>query len=153
MYAVIRMRGNVNVRKTIADTLTMLRLNRINHCVILDETPNNSGMIQKVKDYVAYGKIDAETLTQILANRGKIEGGISLTDEYVAENTDFDSIASFAEAVSEGKASFSAVPGLKPVFRLHPPRKGHSGIKRPTQKGGVLGNHDENINVLLNKMR
>ena len=98
MYAVIRMRGNVNVRKTIADTLTMLRLNRINHCVILDETPNNSGMIQKVKDYVAYGKIDAETLAQILANRGKIEGGISLTDEYIAENTDFDSIASFADA-------------------------------------------------------
>ncbi|MDY6932317.1 MAG: uL30 family ribosomal protein, partial [Halobacteriota archaeon] len=34
MYAVVRLRGNVNVRPEIKDTLKMLRLNRINHCVL-----------------------------------------------------------------------------------------------------------------------
>jgi large subunit ribosomal protein L30 len=36
---------------------------------------------------------------------------------------------------------------------MHPPRKGHAGIKRTFRQGGILGNHGTEINVLLNKMR
>ncbi|MHC1576148.1 MAG: 50S ribosomal protein L30 [Methanosarcinaceae archaeon] len=153
MFAVIRVRGSVNVRGSIEDTLRMLRLQRINHSVVLEESPNNKGMLQKVKDYVAYGTIDAETLGQMLTNRGRLEADVRLSDEYVAENTEFDSISSFAEAVCNGDAKLADIPTLKPVFRLHPPRKGHAGIKRPVPAGGVLGNHGEDIKVLLNKMR
>ncbi|MDO9516429.1 MAG: 50S ribosomal protein L30 [Methanosarcinaceae archaeon] len=153
MYAVIRMRGPVNVRGSIEDTLKMLRLHRVNHCAILGDNPHNMGMIQKVKDYVAYGTIDADTLAQILKSRGMLEGGARLTDAHITENTDFGSIDAFAEAVSEGNAAFKDVPKLKPVLRLHPPRKGHAGMKRTTQQGGVLGNHGDEIKVLLNKMR
>lgn len=153
MFVLVRMRGNVDVRGTIQDTLYMLRLNRVNHCVVINDTPHNRGMIQMVKDYVAYGTIDAATLTEMLTNRGKLEGGEKLTNEYLSQNTDYSTIAEFAEAVCTGKASLKDVPGLKPVFRLHPPRKGHAGIKKPVELGGVLGNHGENIKVLLNQMR
>jgi large subunit ribosomal protein L30 len=153
MYAVVRVRGPVNVRYTIEDTMEMLRLHKVNHCVFLPENPHFKGMVQKVKDYVAYGKVDAKTLAEILETRGRLEGNTRLTEAYVKENTNYDSIESLAAAVVEGKASLKDVPKLKPVFRLHPPRKGHSGIKRTVQQGGVLGNHDEEINVLLHKMR
>ena len=153
MYALIRVRGNVNVRGSIEDTLKMLRLHRVNHCVLLSDNPHNKGMIQKVKDYVAYGTIDMETLAGMLKNRGMLQGGEKLTDEYVAENTEFSSIEAFAQAVIDGNASLKDVPALKPVFRLHPPRKGHSGIKRTAQQGGILGNNGEDINLLLKKMR
>jgi len=153
MYAIVRVRGQVNVRYTIEDTMKMLRLHKVNHCVLVPENPHFKGMVQKVKDYVAYGKVDAKTLAEILENRGRLEGGSLLTEEYIRENTAYDSIQAFAEAVIEGKASLKDVPKLKPVFRLHPPRKGHAGIKRTVQQGGVLGNHDEDINVLLHKMR
>jgi large subunit ribosomal protein L30 len=153
MYAVVRVRGQVNVRYTIEDTMKMLRLHKVNHCVLVPENPHFKGMVQKVKDYVAYGKVDAKALAEILENRGRLEGGLRLTEEYVRENTAYDSIQAFAEAVIEGKASLKDIPKLKPVFRLHPPRKGHAGIKRTVQQGGVLGNHDEDINVLLHKMR
>lgn len=153
MYAIVRVRGQVNVRYTIEDTMKMLRLHKVNHCVLVPENPHFKGMVQKVKDYVAYGKVDAEILAEILENRGRLEGGLRLTEEYVRENTAYDSIQAFAEAVIEGKASLKDIPKLKPVFRLHPPRKGHAGIKRTVQQGGVLGNHDEDINVLLHKMR
>ncbi len=153
MYAVVRLRGQVNVRYTIEDTMKMLRLHKVNHCVFVPEDPHYKGMVQKVKDYVAYGKVDAKTLAEVLENRGRLEGDTRLTNEYIRENTDYDSIQAFAEAVVEGKASLKDVPKMKPVFRLHPPRKGHAGIKRTVQQGGVLGNHDENINVLLHKMR
>ncbi|HWQ44640.1 MAG TPA: 50S ribosomal protein L30 [Methanosarcina barkeri] len=153
MYAIVRVRGQVNVRYTIEDTMKMLRLHKVNHCVLVPENPHFKGMVQKVKDYVAYGKVDAKTLAEILENRGRLEGGSLLTEEYIRENTAYDSIEALAEAVIEEKASLKDVPKLKPVFRLHPPRKGHAGIKRTVQQGGVLGNHDEDINVLLHKMR
>jgi large subunit ribosomal protein L30 len=82
-----------------------------------------------------------------------LQGGERLTNEYLAANTKFASIEAFAQAVCEGSATLKDVPNLKPVFRLHPPRKGHAGIKRTVQQGGVLGNHGEDINQLLKKMR
>ncbi|MCD4807744.1 MAG: 50S ribosomal protein L30 [Methanococcoides sp.] len=153
MFAVVRVRGPVNVSGKIEDTLGMLRLHKVNHCVFLQDTPNNKGMIQKAKDYIAYGTVDVESLTEVLGNRGRLEGDARLTDEYVKENSEFASIASFAEALVNGDAKITDVPLLKPVFRLHPPRKGHAGMKRTAQQGGVLGNHGDDIKALLNKMR
>ncbi len=153
MYAIIRLRGSVNTRPEIKDTLKMLRLNQINHCVVVPETPNFKGMIQKVKDYVAFGPINAETLALILENRGRIVGGDRLTDEYVAKNSAFKSVKEFADAVSSDKATLGDLPGLNPVFRMHPPRKGHAGLKRTFQQGGALGNYGEEISDLVEKMR
>ena len=54
--------------------MKMLRLHKVNHCVLVPENPHFKGMVQKVKDYVAYGKVDAKTLAEILENRGRLEG-------------------------------------------------------------------------------
>lgn len=153
MFVLVRMRGNVDVRGSIRDTLHMLRLNRVNHCVVVNDTPHNRGMIQLVKDYVAYGVIDESTLVEMLSNRGKLVGGNRLTNDYLSKNTNFSTIEELASSMISGKTSFKDIPDLKPVFRLHPPRKGHAGIKKPVELGGVLGNHGEDIKVLLNKMR
>jgi large subunit ribosomal protein L30 len=152
MYAVVRLRGRVNVSRKIKNTLAMLRLHRKNHCVIVPDTPSFRGMLQIVKDYVAYGEINAETLAILLRKRGELSGGKPLTDEYVKEKTGL-SIDEFAKAVVEGKASFKDLPDLKPVLRLHPPRKGLRNIKWQFQAGGELGYQGRQINNLLCKMR
>jgi hypothetical protein len=46
--------------------MKMLRLHKVNHCVFVPEDPHYRGMVQKVKDYVAYGKVDAKTLAEVL---------------------------------------------------------------------------------------
>jgi large subunit ribosomal protein L30 len=153
MYVIIRLKGGVNTRPEIKDTLRMLRLNQINHAVVVEDNPNYRGMIKMVKDYVAFGIADAATLATILENRGRLVGGDRLTDDYVAKNSAFKSINAFAEAVVAGSAKLSDMPGLNPVFRLHPPRKGHAGIKRTYQQGGALGNYGEDISALVEKMR
>ena len=58
MIAVVRIRGLCRIRKDLADTLYMMRLYNKNHAVVLEETKQNLGMIKKVKDFVAYGKIE-----------------------------------------------------------------------------------------------
>ena len=153
MYVIIRLKGGVNTKPQIKDTLRMLRLNQINHCVVVDENPHYRGMIQIVKDYVAFGKISADALATILEGRGRLTGGERLTDDYVAKSSAYKTIGEFAAAVVDGKAKLSDLPGLNPVFRLHPPRKGHAGLKRTYQQGGALGNYGEEISVLVEKMR
>ncbi len=153
MYAAVRLRGGVKTRQDIRDTLSMIHLDRVNHCVILPETANYHGMIHKAKDYIAWGVVNPETLAQMLENRGRLEGGDALTLEYLTKNTKFKSFGELAKAVCEGKSSLAEVPKLKPVFRMHPARKGLKGTKRTFQEGGDLGFHGAQINALLNKMR
>lgn len=149
--ALIRVRGKVGVRREIKDTLSMLRLHKVNHMVIVDENPSYNGMIQKVKDYITWGEIDKETLAKLLRKRGRLTGNRRLTEEYVQEKLGM-SIDEFAQAVINGEKRLTDLEGLKPVFRLHPPRGGHKTIKRPFKDGGALGYRGEKINELIERM-
>ncbi len=130
----------------------MLRLNRANHLVILPEDPSTLGMLRKAKDYITWGIIEPEVLALVLRNRGRLEGDRPLTDSYLKERTGHGSIDELARAICDGRASLREVPGLKPVIRLPPPRKGYEGVKRSFVEGGALGNRGERINDLLHRM-
>jgi len=153
MLAVVQVRGTVNSRREIRDTLKMLRLHHINHCVIIPNTPEYLGMVRKVKDFVAYGEVDEETFVTILQTRGRLIGNKRLTDSYIMEHTRYGNVEEFARAIVRGDVTFGDLPSLKPVLRLHPPRKGHMTIKRTFNQGGALGNYGKEINSLLYKMR
>src|SRR5512137_1028319 len=105
MYAIVQVRGVVKTRREIKDTLAMLRLHHINHCVVVPDTPEYLGMIRKVKDFVAYGEVDAESLATVLSTRGRLVGNRPLTDEYVKANSPFSTITEFANAVAKGEAA------------------------------------------------
>ncbi|WP_457554856.1 50S ribosomal protein L30 [Candidatus Pyrohabitans sp.] len=151
--AVVRVRGKVGVAREVEDTLRMLRLTRVNHCVLIDDRPTYRGMLQKAKDYITWGEVTQEEVALILRNRGELQGGTRLSDAYVREHTRFESIDDFARAFVEFKAELSDIPGLKKVFRLHPPRKGYRGIKRSFVEGGALGYRGEAMRELLRRMR
>jgi large subunit ribosomal protein L30 len=151
MYAIVRLRGSVNTKPDIKDTLKMLRLHRINHCVVVPESPHYRGMIQKVKDYVAWGEIDEDALASMLEMRGRLSGNRRLTDQVIKDKTACGTMKEFASEVFRGSATLQDA-GIKPVFRLHPPRKGHRGTKKTVKEGGELGYH-ESISDLIRKMR
>jgi large subunit ribosomal protein L30 len=110
-------------------------------------------MIRKVKDFVAYGEVEPEALLTVLSTRGRLVGNRPLTDEYVKGHSPFSTIAEFAAALAKGEVTLRDLPGLKPVMRLHPPRKGHRPLKRTFQQGGALGYYGKEINTLLYRMR
>ena len=151
-YAVIRVRGGINVRKTINDTLKMLRLNRVNHCVIIPESNEYKGMLKKAKDYITWGEIDAEVLNELLTTRGKLLGDKPLDDKIIKSKSKFKSTTQFSTEIIKGKAKLTDVKDIKPVLRLHPPKKGYEGIKRPFVMGGALGYRGEKINDLIRRM-
>ncbi|ASJ14601.1 50S ribosomal protein L30 [Thermococcus radiotolerans] len=150
--ALIRLRSGIRAKGDVRDTLAMLRLHRINHLVLVDDNPSYKGMVQKVKDYITWGEIDAETLAELLRKRGRLIGNRPITDEYVKEKLGM-TIEEFAEKVVAGEMKLTDLPNIKPVFRLHPPRGGLKGSKkRSFKEGGALGYRGERINDLIERM-
>lgn len=151
-WAVVRVRGTVNIDGKIKDTLKMLRLNKPNHCVVIPETPTYRGMLQVVKDYVIWGEIQPSVLSDMLKRRGQLEGGKNVSDNVVKSHTGFESVSAYSQALLKGEASFKKFKELKPVFRLNPPKKGYNGIKRAHSVGGALGYRGDKINELIRRM-
>lgn len=140
LLAVIKVKGSVNIGKDAKNTLDMLRLNRVNHCVLVRSTPTFEGMLKKVKQYLTWGRIDAGTLEKLLLKRGRSAGNKRI------EASEAKRIAKILE-----KKPVSEVKSIKPVFRLNPPSKGYKSIKRPFPRGD-LGCRGEKINALLKRM-
>lgn len=142
MFAVVRVRGSVNVRKEIKDTLKMLRLSRINHCVLIRKDPATEGMIRKAKDFVTWGEINDKTLEKLVSERGRLAG-----DKKIEGKQAKNILARIKKA-----GNTKEVEGFKPVFRMNPPAKGYGGnIKHPYPRG-ALGYRGEKINDLLQRM-
>jgi large subunit ribosomal protein L30 len=130
LLAVIRVRGRVNVRSDIAETLERLRLKRVNNCILLKPTESYRGMLKKCINHVAYGDIDEATLGRLLSEKAE---GVSAKD------------------LLSGNYDFAKLKEQMP-FRLHPPRHGYRSIKLSFKQGGSLGNMGPEINKLISRM-
>jgi len=140
MYAAIRIRGSVNLRKEIKDTLAMLRLYRKMHCVLLKETDSIKGMLKRVNNWITYGEIEDDILKLLVEKRGRKLGNKRLTKEE-------------AEEVFKKIKENEKVPEeIKPVFRLTPPSKGFKKSIKQHYPKGELGYRGEKINELLKRM-
>ncbi|DAC49197.1 MAG TPA: 50S ribosomal protein L30 [Candidatus Thalassarchaeaceae archaeon] len=153
-WLVIRVRSNIGVERSIRETMGHLNLTRVNHAVLIPENEAYAGMLQKAKDYITWGKVDEETITSLISERGRLMGDKPITDKVVKAETDFKSIKAFATAIATGDSTTKAIADMKPVFRLHPPRgtKGWGGIKRHFTVGGALGYRGEAITDLAGRM-
>jgi large subunit ribosomal protein L30 len=151
-YAVIRIRGTVNVNRKIEDTMNMLNLTRVNHCVILPENNIMKGMLDKAKDYITWGEVSEQNLARLIKFKGRLIGDKPIDDNYIMENSEFTSIMSISKGISNNEFGYKDLKNVKPIFRLSPPRKGYEGIKRSYRNGGALGYRGEDINDLLERM-
>jgi len=155
LFFAVRIRGAPGMRGKISDTLKMLRMHKVNHGVLIWGTQSYKGMLVKCKDYIAYGEIDEKTLIRLLRVRGKVEGNKILTEEYIKNLTNYKNFRELAKALLNGEIQYreNDIFKIKPVFRLHPPKKGHRGtIKKHYNEGGTLGNVGLYINELIHKM-
>ncbi len=155
VYAIIRIRGIPDTPYDIEYTLRLLRLVRKFHCVLYPDTPSIRGMLAKVKDWVTWGEIDRPTLIELLRKRGRVVGNKPLTDEYVKQKLGLSSIEELADKILREEILFHKLEkyGIKPVFRLHPPRGGfRKSTKKPYGAGGELGYRGIAINELLRRM-
>jgi len=140
MKTIIRIRGEVGLDKDLKETLHRLRVRKKYSCVVLPNvSKQQEGMIKKVKNCVAYGEINKELFEKLIEARG----------QPIDKKKKIDSKKA-VEELTKGK-SYQEL-NLKPFFRLHPPRKGINSKKHFGKEKGVLGDHGDEINKLLERM-
>ena len=151
-FAVVKVRGTISAQRETRETLDMLRLDRTNNAVLIDNRPSYIGMLYRVQNYVTWGEVSKETVALLLKKRGRFAGGKKLTDESV-EKLGYKSIDALADAIASCKAEFQKLPNVQPVFKLRPPSKGFKGkTKKSFSAGGEAGYRGEKINELIKRM-
>ena len=139
MIIVIRISGLVEVPEKVQETLFRMRLRRKYSAIILQETVETGKLLKKVRNFTAFGKLNKETLIELLAKRAKFTG----------KKVDAKALA---DSIEKQKLLDITSLGIKPFFRLHPPRKGiDTKVHFPIRKG-VLGDNKEKINDLVRRM-
>ena len=75
MIAVIRIKGQVGIKRPVKETLDRLRLRKKYICVVFEEPSKEVlGMVKKMKDFVAFGEISEETYKELVEKRGQKDG-------------------------------------------------------------------------------
>ncbi|MFH1325736.1 MAG: uL30 family ribosomal protein [archaeon] len=140
MICIIRIKGQVGLRRDVKETLDRLGLRKKYSCVVINPNMENKGMIKKINDLAAYGEINDETFTELIEKRGQLIDNGSKTKKIDAKK--------MVDEINKGKKYKEL--NLKPFFRLHPPRKGIESKKHFPK--GVLGNNKDKINDLVKRM-
>ncbi len=138
VIAIVRVRGVAGIKPDIRKTMELLRLHKKHHCVVYPKmTKSLEGMLRVCQDYVTWGEITSDSLSDLVAKRGRLPG-----DKKV-DNKEVSTIIKGIEAGEEVK--------IKPVFRLHSPRKGWGNVKLRFPKG-ALGPRDNMVDLLKRMM-
>lgn len=151
----IRIDGMPGVKPPQESTLNALRMKTRFSAVLLRDNPATRGMLRRVKDHVTWGDANKEDLKLLLSNRADTEDGLGIDAKFVKEKTKFASLSELLSEVYSGEFAIEKLwqAGIKPVFRLHPPRGGfRRSSKRPFADSGELGYREDGLHDLLTKM-
>jgi len=147
-WTVVRVRGTIHAKHEVAETLRFLHLSRPNHATVVPETPDVRGMLTRVQGYITWGEADPETVGLLLKERGLTTAGARLGAP--PAGTEAPDLSGLAKKVTSD--GILAVPDVKPLFRLHPPKGGWKSTKKPFVRGGALGYRGKAINDLVRRM-
>ncbi|ORD94507.1 RL7 [Enterospora canceri] len=155
----VQIRSQCGINPKTKKTMELLRLTKINRCVILKNNECIRKMLQISKDYIAYGTVDYQMLRKLVYNRGcgKIGNSrVKLTNEVIEDAFDgkYRCIEELLYSVYSGSEDMKMILNFIVPIKLNCPRGGFcAGRKlRSFVQGGASGNHEELLCNLLEKM-
>ncbi|HTS32578.1 MAG TPA: 50S ribosomal protein L30 [Thermoplasmata archaeon] len=149
-WMVVRVRGTIHAKHEIAETLRFLHLTRANHATVLPEVPEYKGMLVRAQGYITWGEADPETVGILLHERGTTASGARVGPETLGKEIHAKDLPELTQSVLAG--GLPPVAGLRPLFRLKPPKGGWRSTKKPFGLGGALGYRGKAINDLVRRM-
>lgn len=150
-YLVVRMRGTVNVPYWANTTLQSLNLVKKFRATIVPESDEYSGMLNRIRQLVAWCRVDNETVKDLLDKKGRKTASqpLKMTDL----PKEYDSLDKLASDIANDAVVFSRLNGIKPWFALNPPRGGFKkSIKKQVPQNGILGENKLLIDLVKKMM-
>jgi ribosomal protein L30/L7E len=72
MIAVIRIKGQVGLKKEVKETLHRLKIRKKYVCIVIEKpTDVQIGMIKSMRNFISYGEISKETYKKLVEARGQ----------------------------------------------------------------------------------
>ncbi|MBI3859947.1 MAG: hypothetical protein HY296_06915 [Thaumarchaeota archaeon] len=139
LILVLNLHGAINSSSGVRKTLEELRVVRKFTASVVTDDVTTVGMLKLCKDYLAWTDAEPELLTALLKKRGMVSESKTL-DAAAVKKLGYKDHAQMADEMLKGGIRLSAVKGVRPFFRLGPPRGGFkSSLRRQATERGTLG--------------
>ncbi len=139
LILILNIHGAINTSSGVRKTLTELNVIRKFTASVVTDDVNTMGMLKLCKNHLAWTQADSELLTMLLKKRGMVSESRSL-DAVALKSMGYKDHADLADKMLKGGIRLSAVAGIRPFFRLAPPRGGFkSTLRRQSSDRGTLG--------------
>ena len=150
-YLVVRMRGTVNVPYWADTTLESLNLAKKFRATIVPESTEYSGMLNRVRQLVAWCRVDNDTVKALLDKKGRKTASQVLKESDIPK--EYSNLDKLADDIANDAVVFSKLEGIKPWFALNPPRGGFKkSVKKQTTQNGILGENNSLIELVKKMM-
>jgi large subunit ribosomal protein L30 len=145
------MRGTVDVPYWAKSTLDNLNISKKFNATIVPESREYMGMLNKVRQLVAWCRVDNDTVKDLLDKKGRKSSSQPLrSSDLPKEYTSFDKLAS---DIANDSIVLSKLDWIKPWFALNPPRGGFKKTtKKQSSQGGILGENKILIDLVKKMM-
>jgi len=141
LLLVLNLRGKINSTDGVRKTLGELKVERRFSATIVTDDAPTLGMLRACKDFVAWAPVDPKLLTNLLKARGMVSESKRL-DQEALKSLGFKKYEDFADKIMKDGQRLSAHAGIRPFFRLSPPRGGYKlSSRRQASEKGILGNN------------
>ncbi len=141
LLLVVNLHGKIDSPEPVRKALTELKVERRFSASLVPGDGPTLGMLRLCKDYLAWGPVDSALLSDLLKKRGMVSESRRL-DAGALKGLGFKKYEEMAEKLLKGGARLSSLEGIRPFFRLSPPRGGFkSSSRRQASERGILGNN------------
>ncbi|HYC27061.1 MAG TPA: 50S ribosomal protein L30 [Nitrososphaerales archaeon] len=139
LFLVVNLHGLINSSGPVRKALNELKVERKFSASVVSDDDTTVGMLRLCKDRIAWAPVEADLLSTLLKQKGMISGAKSL-DSAALKGMGYKTHEELAQAMIKGNLRLSKVAGVRPFFRLAPPKGGfkRSMRKQYTEKG-ILG--------------
>jgi len=151
LLLVLNLHGAINSSGPVREALEELKVVRRFSASVVPGDASTLGTLKLCKDRVAWAPIDADLLATLLKKRGMVSATKAL-DSASLKKMGYKSYEDLAAKMVKGDIRLSAVEGLRPFFRLAPPRGGFKrSMRRAFSEEGLLGSNPK-LSELVRRM-
>lgn len=141
LLLVLNIHGKINSSEAVRKTLGELKAERKFSASVVTDDPVTLGMLKLCKDFVAWSPLETGLLAALLEKRGMVSMTAPLDSKALGE-LGFKTHADLAKKMAEEGLRLSQVKGVRPSFRLAPPRGGfRASLRRQFTERGMLGSN------------
>ncbi len=139
LLLVVNVHGMINSPAPVRKALEELKVGRRFSASVVPDDPATLGALRLCKDRLVWAPLDAELLAALLEKRGMVSSTKAL-DKPFLKGIGYGGYQELAARMVKEELRLSEVEGLRPFFRLAPPKGGFRlSMRRASSEGGILG--------------